>query len=370
MGIRVHPVLGRFTFILALLGAGLIGASFTGLISNSAARQMGSRLAIPDAFLKPGTLVDVGGYRLNLYSYGTGGPTIVLDAGAGWGAVGWAGIQERLARAAGTRVISYDRAAMNFSDIGPVEREPDRTVRDLHEMLRRAEIPGPYVLVGWSMGGMIVRWFAARYPEETAAVVTVDGSTVDFADPAADPEVYAWLPRAIRQFQEARTAAEKKLFDADPDLFRRCSRLINPLQSDEGLRRALEDRARDPRVYAHWIYFLEHAREFDDACRRERRSLGAIPLRVLVAGEHLRQTGKSDADFVRDSFRVASLSEDGLMTAVPGTTHGMHLDKPEALIGLMVEAVQAARSSRGPLKPPPPPGVPDRMGSSPHTSER
>lgn len=85
----------------------------------------------------------------------------------------WSGLQSRLAQS--FRVITYDRAGLGWSDLGPMPRTADRIVDELHRLLDRAKIPPPYILVGHSFGGLTMPLFAARYPSETAGMVLIDG---------------------------------------------------------------------------------------------------------------------------------------------------------------------------------------------------
>ena len=126
----------------------------------------------------PGRLVDVGGYRLHIDCTGpiTGGPTLVLDhGGGGLGATDFAYVQPRLAEFA--RVCSYDRAGYGWSDASPRPRTVEHETEELHTLLERAEIPGPYVLVADSLGGYTSRLFATRHPDEVAGLVLIDVST-------------------------------------------------------------------------------------------------------------------------------------------------------------------------------------------------
>ena len=84
----------------------------------------------------------------------------------------WSDLQRELSRS--FRVVSYDRAGLGWSDLGPMPRTADRIVDELHAMLERAAIPPPYVLVGHSFGGLTMPLFAERYPEEVAGMVLVD----------------------------------------------------------------------------------------------------------------------------------------------------------------------------------------------------
>jgi pimeloyl-ACP methyl ester carboxylesterase len=116
-----------------------------------------------------GTLVDVGGYRVHLYCTGTGSPTVVI-VGAGY-SFDWGLVQPEVAGF--TRVCSYDHSGTAWSDAGPKDSCPLR-VSEVHMALTNAGIAGPYVLVGHSLGGLIVRLYAAQYPNDVAGIVFVD----------------------------------------------------------------------------------------------------------------------------------------------------------------------------------------------------
>ena len=125
-----------------------------------------------EQFLPPGELVDVGDYRLHLYCTGKGSPTVVLDAmGLGW-SVYWTKIQPAIAEV--TRVCSYDRAGFGWSDTGPPPRTGERMAAELHQLLARGGIGGPYLLVGHSLGGFVARLYRHAHPSEVAGIVLVD----------------------------------------------------------------------------------------------------------------------------------------------------------------------------------------------------
>ena len=120
----------------------------------------------------PGRLIDIGTHRLHVLEKGQGSPSIVLEAGLMSTVLSWSEIQRTLAHS--YRVVSYDRAGLGWSDLGPMPRTAERMVAELHTLLERAEIPPPYLLVGHSFGGLTMPLFAARYPQETAGLVLVD----------------------------------------------------------------------------------------------------------------------------------------------------------------------------------------------------
>lgn len=122
----------------------------------------------------PGQLVDVGGHRLHLSCTGTGSPTVVLEPGGGEMSsnLGW--IAPAVAR--DTRVCVYDRAGRGWSESAETPQDAFQIATDLHTLLQRGRVPGPYVLAGHSFGGLYVLAYAARYPDEVAGMVLVDST--------------------------------------------------------------------------------------------------------------------------------------------------------------------------------------------------
>jgi len=123
----------------------------------------------------PGRMVSVGTHRLHVLEMGEKNgarPTVVLEAGLMSTVLSWSTLQPELARR--YRVVSYDRAGLGWSELGPMPRTAERIVGELHELLGKAEIAPPYVLVGHSFGGLTMPLFAATYAEEIAGVVLID----------------------------------------------------------------------------------------------------------------------------------------------------------------------------------------------------
>jgi pimeloyl-ACP methyl ester carboxylesterase len=151
-----------------------------------------------------GEKIDIGGRSLRVVPSGpqNSGPTIVLEHGAFGCAADWAVVQERLA-ARGLRSVAYDRAGLGHSDPGPSPRDGRAIVADLEHLLRRLDAPGPYILVGHSMGGLMVRLFALTYPERAAGVVLVDAVTPDIMTIKGGARAVRSYGRALRLVSHA-----------------------------------------------------------------------------------------------------------------------------------------------------------------------
>lgn len=121
-----------------------------------------------------GQMIDIGGYRLHMHMEGEGTSTVILDSGAGGIGLSWELVRPVIARS--TRVITYDRAGLGWSDPSPKPRTADVMAEELHTMLANANISAPYILVGHSLGGAVARQFAVKYPDEVTGLVMVDSA--------------------------------------------------------------------------------------------------------------------------------------------------------------------------------------------------
>jgi pimeloyl-ACP methyl ester carboxylesterase len=175
----LHPVFGAL--VLASLGGGY-----------ETAQESLDRAAYP----MPGQLFDVGEHRLHLNCTGTGSPTVILEAGFGENSSSWAWIAPDVAR--DTRVCVYDRAGQGWSEPAGNPQDGVAVANDLHTLLDRAHEPGPYVLVGHSLGGAYALNFAALYPDDVAGVVLLD---------SMHPEQYTRLPGYPLFYQVYRRAS-------------------------------------------------------------------------------------------------------------------------------------------------------------------
>jgi pimeloyl-ACP methyl ester carboxylesterase len=146
---------------LVLLFLALVGMTYQSVATALERRELE----------RPGRFVDVGGHQLHIHCLGHGAPTVVLEAAAGGMSAAWGWVQPDVA--AVTRVCSYDRAWLGWSEGGNDGYSPAHTLEELHTLLVNANEEGPFVLVGHEFGSTVVRDFASRFGNETAAVILV-----------------------------------------------------------------------------------------------------------------------------------------------------------------------------------------------------
>ena len=173
-------LLRRIGFGLLIGLAALVCLAGTGLVYQATATVIDRR-----TFAPAGRLVDIDGYRMHLHCTGAGSPTVILESGAGAPTSVWAWVQPAVAER--TRVCSYDRAGLGWSDSGPHPRDASSIARELHDLLLRAGESGPFVVAGHSLGGQYAIMFAELYAPDTAGLVLIDAQHPDtmFRLPAA-----------------------------------------------------------------------------------------------------------------------------------------------------------------------------------------
>ncbi len=182
---------GCFTWIKRVFLALLI--IVIGLSSVGAAYQTISTQIDKSKYPAPGKLIDIGGYRLHLYCMGDqvdNSPTVILEQGLGGSSPAWGLIQPEVAKV--TRVCAYDRAGLGWSDSAPrgTPRDGHQVSNELHTLLQKANIAGPYVMVGHSSGGLYTLFYTHQYPKDVVGVVLLDSSHPDQWNTPAGQDIY------------------------------------------------------------------------------------------------------------------------------------------------------------------------------------
>ncbi|MBP1467375.1 alpha/beta hydrolase [Candidatus Chloroploca sp. M-50] len=270
-----------------------------------------------------GELIDVGGYHLHLLCLGTGTPTVVLEAGGGDSLEMWARVQPTLAKT--TRVCSYDRAGLGWSERGLFPRTLAAMTHELHTLLHTAQVPAPYVLVGHSFGGYIAQSYTHMYPDQVAGLVLVDSAMEDLPLRAPAYQVVSSPPPIVY------TVGQGLVLTG-------IGRIITPLfpeASDKlppDARAAAKAWAQDLAVVTTSIEEAQQRPAIEQEMRQSRRSFGNLPLVVLAHDPAFVLPATIPAD-MQAVFRevepimqqlqqdIARQSAQGTYRVVPGSGH-------------------------------------------------
>jgi pimeloyl-ACP methyl ester carboxylesterase len=302
----------RTTRLLVWLGGFLAVAALSGAFYQ----WLATRKDLASAPL-PGRLVDVGGYRLHLWCTGSGAPSVILDAGLGGSTVVWGFVQPQVARF--TRVCSYDRAGLGYSDPGPPPRTARRLATELAALVDRGGIDGPLVLVGASSGGFNVRVFASDHPDRVAGLVLVDATHEDQRHE---------IPRIARFVPLLASAGILRLLGVS---FNMAPETLPP--SVQRFAHATRFRAAGYRAAAAEIISI---RESAAEVRRSRRKL-TVPLVVVTGARGADATWR---ELQRDQL---TLSDRGCQVIADLSGHVVPLDQPEAVVDAIHALVNIAR---------------------------
>ncbi len=158
--------------IAAYLCAALIGLAMAGLAYQIQGERHDRR-----RFPAPGRLVSVEGCDLHIVEQGSGTPAVILEAGIAASSLSWRPVTPLVKSFA--KVVSYDRAGLGWSEPCMRPRTLEQITSELGALLDGAEIEPPYVLVGHSFGGLVIRAFAHRWPERVAGLVFVDPVSIE-----------------------------------------------------------------------------------------------------------------------------------------------------------------------------------------------
>jgi pimeloyl-ACP methyl ester carboxylesterase len=286
-------------------------------------------------------MIDIGGRKLHLYCTGEGAPTVVLVSGGGAYSIDWALVQPRIAQ--GTRVCSYDRAGLAWSDSGPADETVEQTINDLHALLRAGGERGPYVLVGASIGGIYIRAYEHAFPKEVAALVFTNSSSRvgmivkgkgDLIWNLTEEDIRSAFPLPASDKGDAPTH-EGEPFDRLPPHLQDV-RLWMDLKAWE----EWDPAKTGPGSMLSWR--REFIREFGETARGMPRPLGKLPVVVVSSGP----VGTEEECWSRQSAAACLdfLSSNTVHITATGSGHEIHLYQPDTVVAALLRAVSAVRT--------------------------
>ncbi|MEV7405493.1 alpha/beta hydrolase [Streptomyces sp. NPDC091267] len=266
-------------------------------------REPGTTLPEPPL----GRLYDAGGRRLMLHRSGAGGPAVVFLPGAGQVGLDYLNVHAKVAEL--TTSVLYDRAGTGWSQRAELPRTAAEVAGELHDLLRAADVPGPYVLVGHSLGGAYARHFAQRFPGEVAALLLLDPFHED---------LHGRVP------QEARDRLAQSHGQEPPDLtdeqFEQARTQAAPLFAK------WPEPVREPLIEHHlrtaWRAGLREDRNLYDEVAGELRTGGGLPEVPLIV---LTALGHDDTQ--------AHLWSDGVLRAINEAKSALHAQLASSLPG-------------------------------------
>jgi pimeloyl-ACP methyl ester carboxylesterase len=287
--------------------------------------------------------------ELYLLEKGSGGPTVLFESGIAATNLNWCRIQETVSRF--THTASYDRGGLGWSSPASSARTPGNIAIELHAMLEGAGIKPPYVLVGHSFGGLVMRRYAVLYPEDVAGVVLVDPMRCE-EWPPLDPTKQATLDRGTKLTGYAIPIAHLGLARlAVTSLLCRSGQISNFLAGAAGnggkhvLGRIKDEVGKMPQevwpiVAAHWsrpsyyVGMCNHVESVPDTVRemQDADPIVGIPVTLLTPGSASPLCER----------RLGEIGDNVQQVIAPASAHWIHLDEPDLVIDSIREMVVAA----------------------------
>ena len=293
-----------------------------------------------------GRSVNIGGRSLNIFCSGEGEPPVIFESGGAGPGLGWEPFQTEVAKF--TQACWYDRAGEGWSDLGPFPRTSVAIASDLHELLKRAGVPAPYVFAGGSIGGLNSRIYGGLYPNEVAGMVLIDSAHEDELHRA--PKFYLgrtaprflWHPLQLA-YEAASFVGLVRLTQSSPAQGNGPSQMTR-----EEIVAALRQR---PKSFVGNVSAgIVLPESFAEAASVTR--LGDFPLIVLTAGQSL-DFGSAELNKEAAAYqqvwiheiqpKLVRLSTHGRQIVFPNANHGTI--PQEAIISAIREVVTEARGA-------------------------
>jgi pimeloyl-ACP methyl ester carboxylesterase len=311
-----------------LIWLGWIAALIIGLMLLGAIYESRAEAADAKAYPPPGELVDVGGYRLHINCTGSGIPTVVIDAGQGDWSTSWGFVQEEVTKT--TRICTYDRAGLGWSEAGPLPRDAAQFAKELHTLLQNANVPGPYVMVGHSLGGTSVRVFVSEHASEVAGIVLIDSMN---PGQATQPHVQAQSQSDPRSQPFSLQAALARF--GIGRLIVKLPVIASSVEAGQEAYYPLFVRPQSLQTSANELRGVPASLAQADAVK----TFGDLPLIVLTARLN------TNPGWPQWQKELLELSSNSQQLFAENSSHTIQADKPEAAVAAILQMVEQVRQS-------------------------
>jgi pimeloyl-ACP methyl ester carboxylesterase len=346
----VRAIDGRTTLNCMYLkvGCALLLAVMFGQAAATDASHATAPQRMPDSYAQAAKQVDLGhGRFLNLRCSGRGPQTVLLEAGALADSSTWFKVQPLLG--AHARVCAYDRAGFGFSSEGPLPRDLDADVADLHALIQRAGLATPLVMVGHSLGSNIVRQYASRYPADVSAMVLLDPPAQDIGrfDPAWQKDEDTLSVQRFAFLHQCEAAAEKHALPSTDKDLSQC--LGEPDPHASARLNAVNLALMSKPAYWHTVLSVLQTNPavFKPPVSKQ-ETHGAMPLIVLSAANTYADALPRDRQGLEEArthtqAQIVATSSRGTLVHVADTSHDIQVDQPGAVVKAVVQALGMAQ---------------------------
>ncbi|MDD4856997.1 MAG: alpha/beta hydrolase [Candidatus Krumholzibacteria bacterium] len=264
-------------------------------------------------------MISIGSHNLQIHREGKGSPAVVIDAGITDQLDKLRPLQERIARV--THVVTYNRAGYGQSEAGPLPRDAGREAEELKALLEKAHVPGPYVLVGHSLGALNMQVFASRYPHDVAGMILLDPPPLSFLLGREYGDLGAMAVQMTAEWQAIADSAAKS-----------------------------NDAQGKARSAFFQMIASEHREMFGESARLGAAitTFGDIPLVVVAAGKSNPRFGEGAEEYqkywIEQSRTLTAKSTRSKFVLAEESTHYLYLDVPELVAENILSVVREVRA--------------------------
>ena len=265
---------------------------------------------------------------MHLLCQGQEGPAVILESGIPGTSLGWTSVMEDIALF--TKVCAYDRAGYGWSEAGAEPRTISNIATELRALFHKTGVHPPYVLAGHSFGGLVVQFYASRFPDQVAGMVLVDSAHPDLARRSGHVERMGGV--ALRLKLMAPLGIARLIIDPPAG---------SPESRPSSVRKMEKELLATTRSFRAMASEMEGLPESLNQAIEDRPRLGRKPLVVLTEGRRRMEFWHA----MQEQF--TELSDSSEWQVVDGAGHFIHQDQPDVVVDAVRRVVDSARGQPG-----------------------